>query len=75
MPPPEPIVPPETGAAAVLIATARARLEEVAREAEARFHQQLRRVAIDCPWYTESGMAAEKRIARRAVVGDLVILG
>jgi nucleotide-binding universal stress UspA family protein len=80
MPPPEPIVPPETGAAAVFIATAAARFKEVVREEEARFYQQfhlyqqLHRGAIDGTWHTELG-TAELHAARRAVVHDLVILG
>jgi nucleotide-binding universal stress UspA family protein len=74
MPPPEPIVPPDTGAAAVLIATAAARLKELVREEEARFYQQLHRGAIDGTWHTELG-TAELHAARAAVVHDLVILG
>jgi nucleotide-binding universal stress UspA family protein len=70
----EMLAPPETGAAAVIIASWLAELEEAAATRGQQFLARLRDEGIDGNWHMEHGAAAY-HITQRALVVDLVVLG
>jgi nucleotide-binding universal stress UspA family protein len=70
----EMVAPPESGAAAVVVATWLAELEEAAAKTGQQFLARLRSEDIDGAWHMDHGPAVP-HITRRGRITDLVVLG